>query len=776
MASISIPKWSEALLNLIKKFDHVNNAVAMRKFYKPFFIDETQVGLVRPDILDQLAKYPQVFIITKGRIEIHPNLQNYEERSDRISEVLQDLRKKKCLKTLASWRNECAEVRPNFEDIPLMKLDRCSTCLFGIKQFGVDINGYVRGNDNNISMWIQRRAYNKQTWPGKLDNMVSGGIAVGYDIMDTVRKEAAEEASIPPHLIERLQPAGAVTFYFEDDRGLFLETEFVFDLELPPDFIPKNADGEVEDFQLLTVEELKEKVVSPEFKTTSCPVTLDFLIRHGIITPNNESNYSSLVEKLRLPLNNFFGTTNGKAGCVSNSIRSPSRRPGNQDYTNFVDKHSDDSSSPVKVTKRKRESLVYSSGEDSTQEAIDSVSLASSEDIATNKKQVKRFKNFFSSPDKPKNVIKTYSRTKVEKKKIILSDSEDSNEAIEEDSQPEVTVKPKEVSFSEDVEEKLDQKDAKLAQKSKSAKTIASFFGGKISESGNVTNPGKITMSSKVTSEQSPKAEQPHVDEFNPSKRNYHPIDDACWKKEDKVPYLALCKTLEIIENTSARLKMIEILSNFLRSVIILSPADLTICVYLCLNKLAPDYEGMELGVGDMVLIKAIAQTTGKSNESIKSDLASKGDLGLVAESCRSNQRTMFALPKLTTRAVYDKMRDIAQMTGHQSTSKKVEKIQSLLVACQRLEARYLIRSLIAVTLTPPAQQVWPPTILDASQSLSKDEFSKTLESNTLIIKSTYCECPSYDSIIPVLLKEGISELSRHCKITPGMLHFKFDS
>ena len=56
---------------------------------------------------------------------------------------------------------------------------------------------------------------------------------------------------------------------------------------------------------------------------------------------------------------------------------------------------------------------------------------------------------------------------------------------------------------------------------------------------------------------------------------------------------------------------MIEILSNFLRSVIVLTPDNLLQCVYLCLNKLAPAYEGMELGIGDTVLMRAIAQTTG---------------------------------------------------------------------------------------------------------------------------------------------------------------------
>lgn len=59
-----------------------------------------------------------------------------------------------------------------------------------------------------------------------------------------------------------------------------------------------------------------------------------------------------------------------------------------------------------------------------------------------------------------------------------------------------------------------------------------------------------------------------------------------------RVPYIALARTLEEIEKISARLKIVEILSNYLRSVIVLSPDDLLPSIYLCLNKLAPAYEG----------------------------------------------------------------------------------------------------------------------------------------------------------------------------------------
>lgn len=166
-------------------------------------------------------------------------------------------------------------------------MDRSATCLFGIRNYGVDINGYVRHPTRGLCIWLQQRSDTKQTWPGKWDNMVGGGLSVGYGIKETAIKEAAEEASIPEHIVKNLVSAGCVSFLFESERGIFPNTEFVFDLELPPDFVPTNSDGEVQSFELLPADECLEKVFSPDFKTTSCPVVIDFLIRHGVITPEN---------------------------------------------------------------------------------------------------------------------------------------------------------------------------------------------------------------------------------------------------------------------------------------------------------------------------------------------------------------------------------------------------------------------------------------------------------------------------------------------------------
>ena len=69
-------------------------------------------------------------------------------------------------------------------------------------------------------------------------------------------------------------------------------------------------------------------------------------------------------------------------------------------------------------------------------------------------------------------------------------------------------------------------------------------------------------------------------------------------------------------------------------------------------------------GIGDMILIKSIVQSTGRSMTSIKNDLDKSGDLGIVAEESRGSQQIMFKPQPLTLRAVFKKLREIADLKG----------------------------------------------------------------------------------------------------------------
>ncbi|XP_035452218.2 DNA ligase 1 [Spodoptera frugiperda] len=297
---------------------------------------------------------------------------------------------------------------------------------------------------------------------------------------------------------------------------------------------------------------------------------------------------------------------------------------------------------------------------------------------------------------------------------------------------------------------------------------------------------GKEDKSDEKSNEETLSPEQlvPEA-EYEPSKARYHPVRDACWARGRPVPYLALARTLELVEATSARLKIVDTLANYLRSVLALTPEDLLASVYLCLNQLAPAYEGLELGVAESYLMKAVAGSTGRTLAQVRAGVAREGDLGRVAEAARAAQRTMFPAPPLTLRGVFAALQDIARTTGQASMSKKISKIQTLYVACRHSEARYLIRSLegklriglaeqsvlqalaVAVTLTPPGPG--GVTQLDASKGMSPEQFKARVDANALTIKSTYCQCPHYGRLLGALLDHGVAGLPQHVRLQPGI-------
>lgn len=162
-------------------------------------------------------------------------------------------------------------------------------------------------------------------------------------------------------------------------------------------------------------------------------------------------------------------------------------------------------------------------------------------------------------------------------------------------------------------------------------------------------------------------------------KKEKDPYPD--WEPGTPVPYAALCKTFSLIELTTKRLIIMEHCSRFLRQVMRLTPDDLLPTVLLMINKLAPDYAGIELGIGESLIMKAIGETTGRSLQVIKADQKEIGDLGLVAVKSRSTQPTMFKPKPLTVRGVHQGLMGIATVTGSGAQGRKVDGIKKLLSA-----------------------------------------------------------------------------------------------
>jgi len=153
------------------------------------------------------------------------------------------------------------------------------------------------------------------------------------------------------------------------------------------------------------------------------------------------------------------------------------------------------------------------------------------------------------------------------------------------------------------------------------------------------------------------------------------------WKPGEPVPYAALCTTFSLIEMTSKRLIITAHAALFFRQVLRLTPADFLPTVLLMINKLAADYAGIELGIGESLIMKAIGESTGRSLQVIKQDQKEIGDLGLVAVKSRANQPTMFKPKALTVKGVHEGLLKIATTSGSGAQGRKVDLIKKLLSA-----------------------------------------------------------------------------------------------
>lgn len=247
-----------------------------------------------------------------------------------------------------------------------------------------------------------------------------------------------------------------------------------------------------------------------------------------------------------------------------------------------------------------------------------------------------------------------------------------------------------------------------------------------------------------------------------------------------------MAPTFEKIEEVSAGLWMVETLSNLLPSVVALSPPDLLPVLYLTLNCLGPPQQGLELGVGDGVLLKAVAQATGHHLESVRAEAVERGDIGLVAENSRSTQRLMLPPPPLTASGVFSKFQDIARLTGNASMTKKMAIIKGCFVVCRHSEAPFIARALsgrlrlglakqsVLAALSQAASQEFPgqefPLAMVDDGTGKTTEARKTwLEEQGMILKQTFCEVPDLDRIIPMLLEHGLERLPEHCRLSPGV-------
>ncbi|SMN18270.1 similar to Saccharomyces cerevisiae YDL164C CDC9 DNA ligase found in the nucleus and mitochondria, an essential enzyme that joins Okazaki fragments during DNA replication [Maudiozyma saulgeensis] len=241
-----------------------------------------------------------------------------------------------------------------------------------------------------------------------------------------------------------------------------------------------------------------------------------------------------------------------------------------------------------------------------------------------------------------------------------------------------------------------------------------------------------------------------------------------------KVPYNELCNLFEEIEKTSSRLSIIKLCSDFLIKIMKEDKRNLIPVTYLCINKLGPDYlPGMELGLGEGLLMKTISEACGKSLAQVKLEYKDTGDLGQVAMTARSIQPTMFKPKPLTVGEVFQNLKLIASSQGKDSQTRKMKLIKRMLTACEGVEAKFLIRSLESKLRIGLAEK---SVLISLSKALLVNEYDQNKNIDTELIETAeqkirdaFCQVPNYEIIINSCLEHGIMELETHCSLRPGI-------
>ena len=152
----------------------------------------------------------------------------------------------------------------------------------------------------------------------------------------------------------------------------------------------------------------------------------------------------------------------------------------------------------------------------------------------------------------------------------------------------------------------------------------------------------------------------------------------------------SLVETFEQMEQTSSRIALTGHLVTLLKK----TPADIIDKVtYLIQGKLYPDYEGVEMGVAEKMVLRAIASSSGKDVSDIVRIYQKTGDLGeATLEVMKSkSQSTLFSEP-MTVERVYSTFDKVARTTGAGSQEIKLRLISSLLNDAMTTEGCYIIK------------------------------------------------------------------------------------
>lgn len=191
----------------------------------------------------------------------------------------------------------------------VMDMDLCGVDIFGIQTFGAHLTAYVKTIEG-LKYWVPKRSITKNPYPGMLDNTVATNLLTGETPLEKLLQKAVDEASIPiEYTSKHIKACGTVTYQMkqtnEGKPGCQHHVQYVYEMELPLDMIPKPSNGEVEKFQLMTYQDVVDALHRGEFNFRAM-TWVAYFVRHGIVNPENEEKIAEVCSRLHRKHNLFM--------------------------------------------------------------------------------------------------------------------------------------------------------------------------------------------------------------------------------------------------------------------------------------------------------------------------------------------------------------------------------------------------------------------------------------------------------------------------------------
>jgi DNA ligase-1 len=146
-----------------------------------------------------------------------------------------------------------------------------------------------------------------------------------------------------------------------------------------------------------------------------------------------------------------------------------------------------------------------------------------------------------------------------------------------------------------------------------------------------------------------------------------------------------LADTLSRLETTRSRLRLVDACADLLRRC---AREERECVVYLLQAQLRPPYEGLEIGLGERLIVRALADAYAATDAAVRREFRARGDLGLVAEKLAVTTPRQ----RLTVRRAYDALLEVAHTSGVGSIGRKVARFAKLLRAVGPAEGKLLVR------------------------------------------------------------------------------------